>query len=40
MLIGGAVLGGVAMYIPVALLLGFGEVREAVGLVQRKLLRR
>ena len=40
LLLGGAVAGGVVLYLPAALLLGCGEVREAVLLVRRKVLKR
>jgi putative peptidoglycan lipid II flippase len=38
--LGGAVAGGIALYVPLALLLGCGEVREAIALVRRKILKR
>jgi hypothetical protein len=39
-LLGGAVMGGVALYVPLALLLGCTEVRDAVALARRKLFKR
>lgn len=38
--LGGAIAGGVAIYLPLALLLGCGEVRDAVQLARRKIMKR